>query len=393
MKRVVLIVLDSVGIGALPDAPGFGDQGSHTLGHIAEKVGLHLPVLQNMGLGNIAALKGIKPTNNPTAFFGKAAEKAKGKDTSTGHWEMACAINKNPFPAYPNGFPSSFVNAFLEQTGYEILCNKPYSGTQVIEDLGKQSLEENKLIVYTSADPVLQIAAHESMVSPSNLYKLCEIALELTKIYCPVARVIARPFLGSGPDVYTRSANRKDFSVKPPSKTILDSLKDKHIPVIAIGKTADIFAGQGITKSMGANVDNADGVQKTITALKTHPKGLIFTNLVDFDSKYGHRRDVKGYAKALEAFDSQLPDILAELNEEDVLILTADHGCDPTFKGTDHTREYIPILMYSKANIKGKSIGVRESFADIGATIESVLLQSNTHIGKSFYHQLKSTLN
>jgi len=391
MKRVVLIVLDSVGIGALPDANEFGDTGSNTLGHIAKQVDLNLPVLQQMGLGNIAPLKGVEFTESPLAYFGKAAEKAKGKDTSTGHWEIACAINKNPFPAYPNGFPKAFITAFYEKTGYEILCNKPYSGTQVIQDYGQQSLEEKKLIVYTSADPVLQIAAHETMISPDKLYQICQIALELTKLYCPVARVIARPFLGESHQIYTRTANRKDFSVKPPCKTLLDRLSEKDVPVIAIGKTSDIFAGQGITESMGANKNNTDGVEKTIKALQAHSKGLIFTNLVDFDSKYGHRRDVKGYAKALEEFDMQLPLILSELNSEDVLILTADHGCDPTFKGTDHTREYIPILMYSKANLKGKSIGIRQSFSDIGATIEEILLKENTLEGISFYKEMISS--
>lgn len=391
MKRVVLIVLDSVGIGALPDAHEFGDTGSNTLGHIAEQVDLNLPVLQQMGLGNIAPLKGVEFTESPLAYFGKAAEKAKGKDTSTGHWEIACAINKNPFPAYPNGFPEAFVTAFYEKTGYEILCNTPYSGTQVIQDYGQQSLEEKKLIVYTSADPVLQIAAHETMISPNKLYEICQIALELTKIYCPVARVIARPFLGESNQIYTRTANRKDFSVKPPCKTLLDRLNEKDVPVIGIGKTSDIFAGQGITESLGANKNNTDGVEKTIKTLQTHPEGLIFTNLVDFDSKYGHRRDVEGYAKALEEFDRQLPLILSELNSEDVLILTADHGCDPTFKGTDHTREYIPILMYSKANLKGKSIGIRQSFSDIGATIEEILLKENTLEGISFYKEMISS--
>jgi len=384
MKRVVLIVLDSVGIGALPDASDFGDLGSHTLGHIAESYQLKLPNLSQMGLGNIAPLQGIPPESNPLAFYGKAKEKAKGKDTSTGHWEIACSINHKPFPAYPNGFPKEFIDAFYKKTGYRVICNKPYSGTKVIEDLGQQSIDENKLIVYTSADPVLQIAAHESMISPSKLYELCIIALSLSKIHCPVARVIARPFLGSGPELYTRSLNRKDFSVKPPSETVLDSLQENNIPVIAVGKTSDIFAGQGISQSLGANKDNKDGVNKTIKALRENSKGLIFTNLVDFDSKFGHRRDVVGYAKALEEFDAQLPCIISELNDDDILILTADHGCDPTFKGTDHTREYIPILMYSKTNINGQSIGVRESFADIGATIEDILLGTNNHEGLSF---------
>ncbi len=388
-KRVVLIVLDSVGIGALPDASLFGDEGSNTLGHIADRVHLHLPNLQKMGLGNIAQLRGITPVENPLAYFGKAAEQAKGKDTSTGHWEIACAINKHPFPVYPEGFPVEFVKAFYKQTGFEILCNKPYSGTQVIEDYGTQSIKENKLIVYTSADPVLQIAAHESMIEPSNLYEVCKKALELSKIYCPVARVIARPFLGSGPNVYARTDNRKDFSVLPPSETLLDILNQNQTPVIAIGKTSDIFARQGITVSLGANKNNTDGVQKTISAIQNHSHGLIFTNLVDFDSKFGHRRDVEGYAKALEEFDRQLPNIIQALSTDDVLILTADHGCDPTYKGTDHTREYIPILMYTKADTNGESIGVRITFADIGSTIEHALLGTQNCVGTSFYTYIK----
>ena len=390
VKRVVLIVLDSVGIGALPDALEFGDEGAHTLGHIADFTNLNLPNLEAMGLGNITPLKGIEPVDNPKAFYGKAAEKAKGKDTSTGHWEIACAVNENPFPAYPNGFPLDFVEAFYKKTGYHILCNKPYSGTEVIKDFGEQSLKEKKLIVYTSADPVLQIAAHESMVKPEELYMLCETALALTKIYCPVARVIARPFLGEASDVYTRTGNRKDFSVKPPSKTMLDVLQENKIPVIAIGKTSDIFAGEGISISLGANEDNSDGVHKTIKALKNYQEGLVFTNLVDFDSKFGHRRDPIGYAKALETFDKQLPTIIAELNEQDILVLTADHGCDPTYKGTDHTREYIPILMYTKANTNGKSLGIRESFADIGSTIEYALLKTNSCYGEPFYDCLNN---
>lgn len=384
-KRVVLIVLDSVGIGALPDAHEFGDVGSNTLGHIAEQVELNLPNMQAMGLGNIEPLHGIMPEKQPKAFFGKAAEVAKGKDTSTGHWEIACSVNKHPFPAYPNGFPNVFIDEFFKQTGYQLLCNQPYSGTQVIEDYGQQSIRENKLIVYTSADPVLQIAAHESMITPNELYKVCKIALELSKQYCPVARVIARPFLGDSPDLYTRTDNRKDFSVFPPSKTLLDELTESNVPVIAIGKTSDIFAGQGITISMGANKDNTDGVQKTLKALDTYQKGLIFTNLVDFDSKFGHRRDVVGYAKALEEFDLQLPQITDKLRENDILILTADHGCDPTFRGTDHTREYIPILVYTPKHSKGKSIGVRSSFADIGSTVKEALLGNPSTVGQSFY--------
>lgn len=389
IDRVVLIVLDSVGVGALPDANKFGDVGSNTLGNIAQRVALELPNLQAMGLGNIVPLKGILPQENPTAFFGKAEELAFGKDTSTGHWEIACSINENPFPSYPKGFPKAFIDQLKTITGYDILCNKPYSGTQVIQDYGQESIEENKLIVYTSADPVLQIAAHESIIPPTKLYEICKVALELTKTLCPVARVIARPFLKDASNGYERTSNRKDFSVYPPSETLLDVLQKNQIPVVAVGKTSDIFAGQGISKSLGANIDNANGVEKTISAMKTYSHGLIFTNLVDFDSKYGHRRDVKGYAKALEEFDHHLLNILEELTPNDMLILTADHGCDPTFKGTDHTREYIPILMYNKSNINGKSIGTRSTFSDIGATIEDVLLGTKTCIGTSFYKYIK----
>ncbi|MGB1294219.1 MAG: phosphopentomutase [Flavobacteriales bacterium] len=388
-KRVVLIVLDSVGVGELPDAEKFGDVGSHTLGNIARLVDLKLPNLCALGLGNITPIKGLNTMSQPKAYFGKALEKSQGKDTSTGHWEISGVVNPNPFPSYPSGFPIEFIREFETLTGKKIVCNQPYSGTQVINVYGEKAKEQGDLILYTSADPVLQIAAHTQSVSIKELYGYCELALELSKTFCPVARVIARPFIGEKNGDFERTSERKDFSVFPPGQTILDVLTQNEIPVIGVGKIADIFAHRGISYSYGSNKNNDQGVDHTIKAIQEHQKGLIFTNLVDFDSKYGHRRNVKGYAQALEAFDQRLPEIIDELKEDDLLIITADHGCDPSFIGTDHTREYIPILVFNKRMKKGNSLGIRNSFADIGATIEEYLLKTSKLDGHSFLSEME----
>ena len=373
IKRVILIVLDSAGVGELPDAKSFGDVGSNTFAHIGEITGgLNLPNMQKLGLGNIIDIKGVSKIENPLGLYGKAKELAKGKDTTTGHWEIAGLVTKHPFPTYPNGFPKNTIEEFEKKTGRKVLCNLPYSGTEVINAYGDEAIENGKFIVYTSADPVFQIAAHEKYISLDELYKACEIALEICSKESPVARVIARPFLGENGN-YTRTANRHDFSVLPPKKTLLDELKENNLDVVGIGKISDIFAGQGITENKGSNKDNLDGILKTITAIKENTEGLIFTNLVDFDAKYGHRRNASGYKEALEEFDNYLPEIISNMRDSDLLIITADHGCDPTFKGTDHTREYIPILAYSK-DIKSGNIGIRESFSDIAATIKKLLL-------------------
>jgi len=373
IKRVIMIILDSAGVGELPDAKLFGDVGSNTLAHIGEITGgLNLPNMGKLGLGNIINIKGVSRTDHPIGLYGKAKELAKGKDTTTGHWEIAGLVTENPFPTYPNGFPKSTIEEFERRTGRKILCNLPYSGTEVINDYGDKASENGDYIVYTSADPVFQIAAHEEKIPLDELYKACKIALEICNETSPVARVIARPFIGENGN-YTRTSNRHDFSVLPLGRTLLDDLKENNLDVVGIGKINDIFAGKGITENKGSNRDNLDGIMKTIAAIKENTKGLIFTNLVDFDSKYGHRRNALGYKEALEEFDGYIPEIIENMKDSDLLIISADHGCDPTFKGTDHTREYIPILAYSK-DIKSGNIGTRESFSDIADTIKKLLI-------------------
>lgn len=374
LERVTVIVLDSVGIGELPDAVEFGDAGSNTLGHIAEASnGIALPNMEKLGLGNLTDIKGVPKTSSPQGAYGKANEASKGKDTTTGHWEIGGVILEKPFPTYPNGFPKIVLDEIEKRTGRKILCNMPYSGTDVLDDFGDEQLETGAWILYTSADPVLQIAAHEEKIPLKELYETCKIALEICGEHSPVARVIARPYLGSGKGDFKRTSNRHDYSIEPPKDTILDKIKASDLDVIAIGKTSDIFSGKGVTESKGTNKDNKDGIIKTIHALKDDTKGLIFTNLVDFDMLYGHRRNVKGYKDALEEFDNYLPEIISNLKDKEILIITADHGCDPTYKGTDHTREYIPILVYGKG-IKNVDLGIRSTFADIAATIEELLL-------------------
>jgi len=374
IERATIIVLDSVGVGELPDAHEFGDAGSNTLGHIAKETnGINLPNMAKLGLGNITEVKGVEAISNPNGAYGKANEASKGKDTTTGHWEIGGVILEKPFPTYANGFSKEVLDELEAKTGRKVLCNLPYSGTAVLDDYGPEQLETGAWIVYTSADPVLQIAANEDLIPLEELYNACKIALEICKEKSPVARVIARPYIGKKVGEFTRTSNRHDYSVKPPKATILDKIKEAGLDTIAIGKTSDIFSGQGVTDSRGTNKDNKDGILKTIKALKEDTKGLIFTNLVDFDMLYGHRRNVQGYKEALEEFDRYLPEILENLKEDEVLIITADHGCDPTYKGTDHTREYIPILVYGK-DVKGVDLGIRSTFADIASTLDELLL-------------------
>ena len=372
ISRVTLIVLDSAGVGELPDAKEYGDVGSNTFGHIGEELGLDLPNMGKMGLGNIIDIKGVKKEENPTGLYGKAAEKSKGKDTTTGHWEMAGLILEKPFPTYPNGFPKEIIDEFEAKTGKKVIANKVSSGTTIIEEYGDEHVKTGDLIVYTSADSVFQIAAHEEIVSVKELYGYCEIAREMLN----VGRVIARPFIGKSGE-YERTSHRHDYSVEPLGETMMDRIKKAGKDVVGVGKISDIFAGFGITATKGTNEDNLDGIEKTIEALKEDTKGLIFTNLVDFDMLYGHRRNVQGYKDSLEEFDKKLPEILENMREDEVLMITANHGCDPTFKGTDHTREYKPILAYGK-NIKGGNIGTRDSFADIAETIEHLILGKET---------------
>ncbi|MDQ0418124.1 phosphopentomutase [Croceifilum oryzae] len=368
-NRVFLIVLDSVGIGELPDANLYNDVGAHTLGHIAQHVnGLAMPNMSKLGLGNIEAVEGVLPADVPQASYARMKEVSRGKDTTTGHWEFMGIITETPFKTYPDGFPSELIQEFEQRIGRKVLCNKPASGTEVLDEFGEEHMKTGAVIVYTSADSVFQIAAHEEVVPLEELYKICEVARELTldEKYC-VVRVIARPFVGS-PGSFTRTSNRRDYSVKPPIKTVLNHLQEAGKEVISIGKISDIYAGEGIVRSIHTK-DNMDGVDQVLAVAKQEFHGLAFANLVDFDAKFGHRRDPEGYGRALEEFDARLPEILANLREDDLLIITADHGNDPTFHGTDHTREYTPLVVYSPSITEGTNLGVRETFADIGASI------------------------
>jgi len=372
INRIVIIILDSAGIGATPDAAAFGDIGCHTLGNIAQAVGgLKVPNMEIMGLGNIAILEGVKPQLKPTAAFGKMDEISGAKDTTAGHWELMGLPLIQPFPTYPDGFPPQVMDAFVTQTGRGFLGNYPASGTVIIDELGEEHLESGKLIVYTSGDSVFQIAAHEEIIPIEELYKYCKIAREILRGEHEVSRVIARPFIGEAGN-FTRTSNRHDYSVVPPKATVLDNMKDADLMVYGIGKINDIYVGQGITESVSTK-SNIDGIEKTLEALSTHPnKGLIFTNLVDFDAKFGHRNNPQGYADALAEFDEYLPQIVEALAEDDLLVITADHGNDPTYPGTDHTREYVPVLITGAAVQAGVNIGVRPTFSDLAATIADI---------------------
>ena len=384
-KRVFLIVLDSLGIGEMPDADKYNDVGSNTLLSIRESEYFNVPNLTNLGLFNIDGLNG--GIENPKGVYGRIKEKSNGKDTTVGHWEIAGIISNAPLPTYPNGFPSEIINEFERLTGKKVLCNKPYSGTEVIKDYGKQHLETGDLIVYTSQDSVFQIASHEEVVSISELYKYCEIARELLKGKHGVGRVIARPFTGEYP--FVRTVNRHDYSLIPPKDTMLDYLLNNGYDVIGVGKISDIFASKGITESYKTK-DNLDGIKKTIELMDKNFNGLCFVNLVDFDSKYGHRNDVDGYAKALSEFDSFLPKIIRGFNNEDILIITADHGCDPKTVSTDHSREYVPILICGNLIKSGTNLNTKETFSDIAQTILDYFnIKENNLSGKSFLSEIK----
>ncbi len=387
-KRVIIIVLDSVGIGELPDAANYGDVGSHTLGNIATAIGgLHVPHLQQLGLGKIESLYGVAAIDSPQASYGKMAERSAGKDTTTGHWELMGLVLEKPFPTYPNGFPPEVIAEFTRRTGKEILGNKPASGTQIIEELGAEHLATGKPIVYTSADSVFQIAAHENTIPVEALYTLCEQAREMLQGEHAVGRVIARPFIGE-PGNFTRTGHRKDFSRKPPQPTLLDVAKAAGYPVTGVGKIDNIFADQGLTASNHTTNDMA-GVDATLEFMRTQPNGIIFTNLCDFDMLYGHRNNVQGYAQALRNFDARVPELLQTVREHDMLIITADHGCDPTTTSTDHSREYVPILVYGPALKSDVNLGVRSSFADLAATIADYLDVPAPKWGASFLSLLR----
>ncbi len=387
IDRIVILVMDSVGIGALPDADKFGDVGTNTLGNIIKETGnIKLPNLTNLGLGNIQGVNEMDSVEAPIGCYGRQMEISNGKDTTTGHWEIAGLYLKQSFKTYPNGFSDRIIKKFEEKTGKKVLGNKPASGTVIIEELGEEHLNTGNPIVYTSADSVFQIAAHEEIIPLDELYNMCKIAREILTGADQVARVIARPFVGELGN-FSRTSNRRDYSLDPFDKTILDIVSDNNYDVMAVGKIEDIFNGKGITKAIHTK-DNMDGVDKTIEFLKTDTKGIIFTNLVDFDSKYGHRRDATGYKKALEELDLRIPDILNNLKKSDILIITADHGNDPTYKGTDHTREYTPIIAYGKEIKSNVNLGTRKSFADISATIADILRVEPLQYGESFKNQI-----
>jgi phosphopentomutase len=387
VKRVVILVLDSVGVGALPDAAKYGDKGCNTLGNTARAVsGLNLPHLYRLGLGNIIAVEGVPAVGNPLASFGKMAEKSSGKDTTTGHWELAGLILNRSFPVYPDGFPPEVISTFEKQTGRKVLGNKAASGTAIIEELGPRHIETGFPIVYTSADSVFQIAAHEKIIPVAELYAICRIAREILVGEHAVGRVIARPFEGL-PGSFRRTERRHDFSLTPPGKTVLDLLKENSINVTAVGKIKDIFDGKGISNSIHTK-GNMDGVDQLLKILNSERNGLIFINLVDFDMLYGHRNDVRGYARALEKLDGRLPEIFNLMRDDDIIIFTADHGCDPTAPGTDHTREYVPLLVYGRPVYGGINLGVRETFADMAATVADIF-GFEFGVGRSFWSQIR----
>ena len=366
-NRVILVVLDGAGIGAMPDAPEWGDAGSDTFGHILESRKLNLPNLQRYGLGNIRPLKDLAPLASPVGSYGKCALRSNGKDTTTGHWEMAGIILERAFPTYPNGFPANVIDRFVRETSVPgILGNVPASGTEIIKVLGEEHVKTKKPIVYTSADSVFQIAAHEEVIPVERLYEICEIARHILDGEHKVGRVIARPFLGE-PGAFYRTENRHDYAVPPPRENLLPALADEGLDVVCIGKIASIYDSIGVTRDLTAK-NNEQSINQTIKALQEDTRGLIFSNLVDFDMLYGHRRDTEGYAKALEHFDSRLPEIEAVMRSDDLMMITADHGNDPTFRGSDHTREYAPLLVYGKT-APSVDLGTRDSLADIGQTI------------------------
>lgn len=392
ISRVIVIVLDGVGIGALPDAQEYGDQGSDTLGHIINHTTIRIPHLYALGLKELVAgdlTKNI--SSSPKACYGKLAEKSPGKDSITGHWELMGLILDKPFPTYPHGFPDEIISAFKKKIGRNILGNKPASGTAIITELGDEHVKTGFPIVYTSADSVFQVAAHESVIPIEKLYEFCRIARRILAGRHGVGRVIARPFTGTS-GIYKRiSGGRKDFSIKPPGKTILNAISDAGMNVVSVGKIIDIFSGSGITASYPTK-DNVMGIEELIRVSKTeNKKGLILGNLIDFDMLFGHRNNVEGFTQALEYFDKKLPEIMNAIGSNDVLIITADHGCDPTFPTTDHTREYVPILVTGMHIKNSINIGMRESFADVGATIIDLLGLNPWPSGKSFYHDIFSS--
>ena len=388
-KRIFLIVLDSLGIGEAPDAKDYNDLGANTIGHIAEAMDLNIPNLKALGYGNIGPIKNVEAVKNPQAFYTKMQEASLGKDTMTGHWEMMGLYIDTPFQTFTEtGFPKELIDELERRTGYKTVGNYSSSGTEILVELGEHHMKTKELIVYTSADSVLQIALHEDIIPIEEQYRICEIARDITmKPEWKVGRVIARPFVGADKNSFKRTSNRHDYALKPFSKTSLNHLQDAGKDVIALGKINDIFDGYGITR-FSKTKSNFDGMEQIIDLAKEDFEGLAFLNLVDFDALYGHRRDPIGYGKAIEEFDTQLPQLIANLNDDDLLILTADHGNDPIHHGTDHTREYVPLLVYSKRFKEGKKLDMRTTFADIGYTINDNFKTEKPKYGKSFLGEI-----
>lgn len=389
INRVILIVLDSVGVGELPDADNFGDIGSNTVGNIVKKSGgIDIPNLNLLGMGKIDGIDYLKVPQDIIGCYGKMAEVSNGKDTITGHWEIAGVQLKYPFPTYHDGFPDRIIKKFEKLTGRGVLANCAASGTEIIKQYGEEHMKTGKLIVYTSADSVFQIAAHEEIIPIEEFYSICQIARDMLQGEDLVGRVIARPFIGK-PGEFTRTTNRKDFSAEPISVTILDKMKEKGLDVIAVGKIEDIFSKRGITLAEHTK-SNMNGVDVTLKYMKQQNKGIIFTNLVDFDMLYGHRNDIQGYRQAIEEFDKRLPEIIAAMGQEDLLVITADHGCDPTTESTDHSREYVPLLLYGKNIKKDVNLKIRSTFCDIASTIADIFNIENVFPGESFFSEIRT---
>lgn len=388
MKRAILVVLDSVGVGELQDAKSYGDEGSHTLDHVYKACnGLEIKELEKLGLGNIEGVNELKKCSKAVGAYGRCKEASKGKDTVTGHWEIAGVILEKPLNTYPEGFSEEIIEEFKKRANVKgILGNVVASGTQIIEELGEEHVKTGYPIIYTSADSVFQIAAHEDVISVEKLYEMCQVARDMLVDKWAVGRVIARPFIGEAPN-FKRTSNRRDYSLDPFNKTMLEYLKENNLEVAAVGKIEDIYNRKGITSAVHTK-NNMDGVDKTLEYMDTVKEGLIFTNLVDFDMLYGHRNDPKGYGKALEDFDNRLQEIYSKMTDEDIFIITADHGCDPTTSSTDHSREHIPVLVYGKNVKPGVNIGTRERFSDIGKTILDFFNVKNELVGDSFFNKI-----
>lgn len=386
--RTFLIVLDGVGVGALPDAADYGDLGSHTLRHVAEVIGgLRLPTLERLGLGRIESLVGVRPLRDPRGAFGRMAERSRGKDSTTGHWELAGLLSERPFPTYPHGFPPALLARIGEGIGREWLGNVAASGTEIITRLGEEHQRTGKLIVYTSADSVFQIAAHEQTVPLEELYTACRMARDLLTGEHAVGRVIARPFDGA-PGAFRRTAHRRDFSLPPPAATLLDRLAERGLPVLTVGKVDELFAGRGVTQAFHTR-DNAEGEEILCQLARSSGEGLVFANLVDFDQQFGHRNDPPGFGRALEQFDGRAAELLGHLRSDEICIITADHGNDPTTPGTDHTREYVPLLVAGPRVRSGVDLGTRETFADVAATVTEAFGVAGAGQGRSFLREVR----